>query len=468
MTANTATVRELPAKKPIFSKARVIAAVIFIGVTAIASWGIHQSSEPGGTLVVAEFADASPLLVRNDVKVDGVKVGEIAEIKARDGKAAVTMELDPEALPLHDDAKVTIRPVSLLGERYLELDRGTPSAPVMAPGATIPLERTGRNTDLDEVLNTVDDPTGQSLAALVTMLGEGARGNGANIQATIKALGPAMRDTDGLVRILNEQNQLLNSVVDNVAPVAGALARDEGRTLDGLVGSAHQLLGTTSAQQQAFESTLAELPSTLNEARSTLAEVVGTANSTTPMLAALRPTTDNLAEISEELKRLADSADPALASAEPVLAKAQGMLDQAQPVAAELRKAGPDLAASIQSADPLVSQLTQNIAGVMAFIRNWALCTTGHDGVSHYFRGRVIATPFTVTGTVPGLKGDLGVGKLLTTGVQQPQSEQAQPGPLGPLPPLGLLSQQPQPDGGVTGLSKQQESGVLGFLLGGL
>ncbi|MET8249149.1 MlaD family protein [Streptomyces sp. NPDC005202] len=447
-------------RKTILSKARVIAAVIFVSVTAIASWGIHQSSEPNGTLLTAEFADASPLLVRNDVKVDGVKVGEIAEITAQDGKADVTMELNPEALPLHNDAKVTIRPVSLLGERYLELDRGTPSAPVMAPGAKIPVERTARNTDLDEVLNTVDDPTGQSLAALITMLGEGARGNGANIQATIKALGPAMRDTDGLVKILNEQNKLLNNVVDNVGPVAAALARDEGKTLDGLVGSAHQLLGTTSEQQQAFEATLAELPSTLNEARSTLAQVVGTANSTTPMLKSLRPTTDNLAQISNELKQFADSADPALASAQPVLDKAQGMLDQAQPVAAELRKAGPDLASSIRSANPLVSRLTKNISAVMAFIRNWALCTTGHDGVSHYFRGRVIATPFSATGTVPGLKGDLGVGRLLTTGKGKPHQQQ-------PLPSPGLLSPQPQPDGGVTGLSKQQESGALGFLVGG-
>jgi phospholipid/cholesterol/gamma-HCH transport system substrate-binding protein len=450
----------------VFSKARVIGAVIFLGATAVASWGIHESSNPDGTLVVAEFADASPLLKRNDVKVDGVKVGEIAEITAYDGKAAVTMELNPEALPLHDDAKAQIRPVSLLGERYLELDRGTPSAPEMAPGAKIGLERTSRNTDLDEVLNTIDDPTGHSLAALITMLGEGARGNGATIQATIQALGPAMRNTDGLVKILNEQNQLLNSVVDNVGPVAGALARDQGKTLDGLVGSAHTLLGTTSAQQQAFESTLAELPSTLTEARSTLGELVGTANSATPMLAGLRPTTDNLAQISEELKRFADSADPALASAEPVLAKAQGMLDQAQPVAAELRKAGPDLASSIKSADPLVSQLTQNIGGVMAFIRNWALCTTGHDGVSHYFRGRIIATPLTATGTVPGLQGDLGIPQLLSSGGQA----QPQPGALPPLPlpGLGLLSQPQQPDGGVTGLNKQQETGVLGFLLGGL
>lgn len=447
-------------------KVRLIAIVLtaIVATTAAATGMSNQDAESGGGLFVAEFTDASPLITGNEVKVHGVKVGEVADIAVRDGKANVMLDLDPAALPLHQDAKATIRPVSLLGERYVDLDRGAASAPELPAGGVIPEQRTGRNTDLDEVLNTVDDPTGESMAALVTMLGDGMRGNGRNARDAIKALAPAMRDTNDLMKVLREQNSLLNNVIGNVEPVAKALARDQGRTMDGLVDSAHQLLGTTGAQQRAFESMLAQLPSTLTEARSTLEQLTGTARSTTPALRGMRPTTDNLQEISGELKRFADSADPALATAEPVLRKAQRLMDQARPVAAELRKAGPDLASAAGSAQPLMSELTKNISNVLDYIKFWALTTNGHDGVSHYFRAMMVVTPQSLTSPVPGVRGDLGAGKLIPGGDGKPDKSQQQPQQG---PPLGLLNGKPQPDGGVTGLSPKQESGALDFLLGG-
>jgi len=67
--------------------------------------------------VVAEFRDASPMLVGNDVKLHGVKVGDVAGMTEENGIAKVALELGPEAQPLHTDARATVRPVSLLGER---------------------------------------------------------------------------------------------------------------------------------------------------------------------------------------------------------------------------------------------------------------------------------------------------------------------------------------------------------------
>lgn len=449
-------------------RGRLLAVVLtaVVATTAGASGLSEQDESSGGGVYVARFADASPLITGNEVKVHGVKVGEVADIAVRDGKANVLLDLDPSALPLHTDARATIRPVSLLGERYVALDRGTASAPEIQPGGMIPAQSTGRNTDLDEVLNTIDDPTGESMAALVTMLGEGMRGNGGNARDAIRALAPAMRDTDGLVKVLRDQNTLLNNVIGNVEPVARALAKGQGRTMDGLVESAHTLLGTTSARQRAFDATLRELPSTLTEARSTLEQLTGTAHSATPALRSMRPTTDNLREISGELRAFADSADPALASAEPVLRKAQRLMDEAQPVAAELRKAGPSVADSAGAAQPLVDKLSGNLSNVLDYLKFWALTTNGHDGVSHYFRAMTVLTPQTATGPIPGVSGDLGLGKLVPGGgpppdAQPPKGKQSQ-GPLG-----GLLNGKPQPDGGVTGLNPQQESGALDFLLGG-
>ncbi|WP_250283927.1 MlaD family protein [Frankia sp. CiP1_Cm_nod2] len=458
-------------------------ALVTLLATAATTTGLVANGSPSSWVVHARFNDASPLLTGNEVKLKGVKVGRIAGMRVDpDGHADVTMELDPAAMPLHTDARLTVRPLSLLGERFLELDQGSPAAPALPRGGVIPATQTGRNTDLDEVLNTIDEPTGESLAALVTVLGEGLQGNGGNIDDAVRALAPAMRDTGSLAKVLDEQNTLLNNLVDNVEPVADALARDGGRTLDDLVGSTQRLLGTTAARQQVLERTLAELPDTLASARATLAELTSTATAAVPTLQAIRPTTDNLTRISAELDRFAATADPALASLDPVLAKAQSLLDEARPVVSTLRPSGPDTVAAASSLKPLVGELSDNIVNVFNFIKYWALATNGSDGLSHYFRGMVVVTPDILTGLVPGLGSNLGVGGSPLPLTKNPSGQPLDPAVTGPQQPgggpaggtggvtgilSGLLAPAPTADGGVTGLNQQQESGMLGFLLGG-
>lgn len=447
-------------------RAVLAGAAVAVAVTGAAVTNTDSGAQPGKLTIEAVFADASPLVVGNDVKVKGVTVGEVAGMSAAGNKAVVTLKLDGSVLPLHKDARATVRPVSLLGERYVDLDRGTASAPSLADGGVLPVTQTGQATDLDQVLNTVDDPTGESLAALVTMLGQGLQGNGANANASIKALASSMHDTDGLVQVLGRQNQVLGRLVDSVQPVASALAADHGQTLSDLVDSSRQVLGATAENQQGLEASLAELPGTLAQARDTLSELTGAAKATTPVLAGMRPTTDNLVAISDELRKFSESADPALASAQPVLQHAEKLLDQARPVVEELRKAGPGLKGTIAAANPLTEKLTGNIENVLNFFRFWAMSTNGWDGLSHYFRGQAIISPEEITGLLPSATGTPPPPTLPGKPSSPLPALPALPGPLGSsglLDPHSLVA----PDGGVTGLDERQESGVLQFLLGG-
>lgn len=458
---------------------RIVAVVVvsFLSLgTSIVAVSTKDSSAP--TVMVAELADASPLLPGNDVKVDGVRVGKVSAIYVSHGHANVSFSVDPEALPIHRDAQASVRPVSLLGERYLDVQRGTPSSPSLGQGGVIPLRQTKQATDLDQILNVLDDKTGQPLAALITVLGQGSQGNGQNVGDTVKALAPAMSDTDGMMKILNQQNGTLNSLVDNVSPVAQSLARDNGKTMDGLVDTAHGVLGTTAANQQALNDSLAQLPQTLAQARSTFQSLTGTANNATPTLKAIRPTTDNLQSISKELGQFSDAADPALARARPVLDRAHYLLDEARPVSEELQKSGPPLRSDASSARPVVNNLAGNFNNVLNFVRGWALSTNGSDGIAHYFRAMVIATPNIGTGAVPGAGSVPGPGPV---GMPRPPLPRGLPMPLPggiPTPPIlggapgggpadGLLPPNPPPGGGVTGLQPKQESGALQFLLGG-
>ncbi|NMH91416.1 MCE family protein [Pseudonocardia bannensis] len=431
----------------------VVAAVL--GLTATVAAATSVRGGPDEDVVRAEFADASPLIVGNMVKSSGVKIGEVTSISIRDGRALVAMALEPgTGLPLHADATASIRPVSLLGERYIDLDRGSPSAPVLPADQPIPVGQTRSSVDLQDVLDTLDQPTGTALAAMITTLGEGVDGQGRNIDGAIQALAPALERTDQLVAILNEQNTLLTSLIDRVDPVAGALATDGGANLDRLLESTDLLLRTTAANRSAMEASLQQLPATLSRARSTLAQVAGVAEATTPTLESIRPVTDDLTELSSELQHLSAAADPALASLEPVLAEARRLLDEAAPLVHALRPAGQDLGAVATSTRPVVEHLTEHLGGLLDFIRFWALTTNGHDGLSHYFRAFVVLTPNSLTGPIPG-GGDL--LEPLPQSIEVPDV----PG----LPDAPVLGR-PE-SGNATGLSPEQEQGLVGQLLGG-
>lgn len=457
-------------------RALAIFAVSLMAILSVTGFSLLRS-EADETTVYAYFRDASPLIKGNDVKMHGVKVGVIDSIEVEDGLAKVGLRVEESARPLYRDARAVVRPVGLLGERFVDLDRGSADKPAIPQGGTIPVAQTGGVTDLDQVLNTVDQPTGTALAALVTTLGEGMKGTGEDISGAIKALEPAMRDTRPLVRVLNDQSKVLTQMVDALAPLTGALADSDGERLDRLVGSADSLLGATARNEEALDQTLARLPGALEETRQTLRALSRASRATTPTLRAIRPTTDNLVQLSKELTAFSRAAGPALDGLDPVLEKGLSLLESARPVVESLRRGGPDLSGTARGARPVVTQLLGNLRNVMDFVKYWALTTTNEDGLSHYFRAHYVVSAETATGLLPAgaqpppTGGDQGQQPGLLPGLGLPGLP-ALDGLLGkgqpPLGGLGGLLGRPSAGGSATGLTPKQEQNLLDSLIGAL
>jgi phospholipid/cholesterol/gamma-HCH transport system substrate-binding protein len=469
-------------------KKRVIITVLALTVAGTVA---GARSDDGGDDIelTAVFADASPLYEGNSVKASGVTVGEIESIKLVDGAARVTMKIKRAVLPLHRDAKAVITEQDILGERYVSLDRGSPDAPLLPEeNAVIPVSQTSRTVDLQSILDRVDNPTGTALAALVTTLGEGSDGRGKDIADALAALAPAMRQSGDLARVLKDQNALLAHLVDTVSPVLASVATNNGTKLDKLVDSTDRALAQVASDRAAVQQALTRLPSTLASARQALANVANIADNATPTLAAMRPVTADLSDISAELDTFASAADPALASARPVLEHAQELIDQAAPVVAALRPAGQDVRSTAADGRRLVDTAFSGAAlgDLLEFVKNWALVTSGYDGLSNYFRVEALLTPgaalTTARGALPGSGGSKGsptkgTGPLggLTSGLSGLTG-----GLTSGLPGLtdglahglsGLtsgLDGHRATNGGATGLSPSQESNLLTQLLGGL
>lgn len=138
-------------------------AAIVLTMTLTACQGAYDLPLPGGAAggsdvyrVTAEFADVLDLVPQSSVKVDQVTVGTVEKIEVNGWTARVTLRL-PNSVKLPDNAIVELKQTSLLGEKYVQLEPPSGIAPVgvLGDGDNIPLARTGRNTEVEEVLSAL-------------------------------------------------------------------------------------------------------------------------------------------------------------------------------------------------------------------------------------------------------------------------------------------------------------------------
>lgn len=447
---------------------------VAVATAGVVGFSAESKNSQGQLKVDAAFTDASPLLVGNDVRLNGVKVGQVTGMRVVDNHADVTMELYKNALPVHQNARFTIKPLTLLGERYVDLNPGSATAPELSDGAQIPVAQTGSAVDLDQALSGLDQPTSDSLAALVGSLGTGADHNGTNIAKIVIELAPVMGDSTKLAQVLQQQNTTLGSLVTSLDRVVGGLATQDGQAMNSLVGASDSLLASTATNEAAFRQMLAQLPGTLSAAQTTLSELAGTAQAAAPTLQALRPTTSQLTGLSNDLLNFSNAADPALRAANPVLDRASALLTQLQPVSSLLRQQSSAMGVDARALASLNAKFAPRFAVVLDWIRGWALSTNGEDGLGHYFRGGLVVQAADFTGLLPGTSTGTTSGKTNSTGGLVQGLQGLTNSLLGGLKlptlnlPLGLLAPQSSPSGSATGLSKSQEQSGLSFLLGGL
>jgi ABC-type transporter Mla subunit MlaD len=118
----------------------------------------------------ATFATANNLQPKSPVRIAGVDVGVVKEIEPlSNGKGAqVTMEIQKTGLPIHTDAEMKIRPrIFLEGNFFVDVQPGSPSAPVVKSGDTIPVNQTATPVQLGDLLTALQSDTRRDLRTLI-------------------------------------------------------------------------------------------------------------------------------------------------------------------------------------------------------------------------------------------------------------------------------------------------------------
>jgi virulence factor Mce-like protein len=161
------------------AKAGVIAIVV-IGLLTF--WGFTRLNPFKSTFELkATFHTANNLQPKSPVRIAGVNVGAVKEVKPLgDGKGAtVTMEIQDMGLPIHEDAQMKIRPrIFLEGNFFVDVNPGSPSTPEVKSGATIPVNQTSTPVQLGELLTSLQSDTRKDLRTLLFEYATKGLGNG--------------------------------------------------------------------------------------------------------------------------------------------------------------------------------------------------------------------------------------------------------------------------------------------------
>ncbi len=114
----------------------------------------ERSSEGEGYRVHAHFDDVQGLIEKSRVVIAGIPVGYIESIELDGNQARVEIQMN-DGVVLHDDANVTMRAASLLGEKLLVINPGSATAPALPEDGE--LQVAGGAVSTDDVLRTVQD-----------------------------------------------------------------------------------------------------------------------------------------------------------------------------------------------------------------------------------------------------------------------------------------------------------------------
>ncbi|MGH3635284.1 virulence factor Mce family protein [Mycobacterium sp.] len=249
----------------------------------------------------AIFSNASALRAGQFVHASGVEVGKVAKVQLIDDgtRARVEFRIDTD-LPLYQETTASIRYLNLIGDRFLELNRGDSNQRLPA-GSTIPIERTQPALDLDALIG--------------------------GFRPLFRALDPDKVNAiaQSLLTVLQGQGGTINDILDQTAQFTATLA-DHDQAIGEVIDNLNTVLNTTVKHQKQFDETVnnfevlisglknrkdsvADSIANISNAAGTLGDLLADnrpllRNAVARLETTVQPLVDHIGEINDVLKRV--------------------------------------------------------------------------------------------------------------------------------------------------------------------
>ena len=210
-----------------------------------------------------DFANADELVVGNEVREGGYRIGVVASMRpVRLASGAVVaqaiLHLDKSVPPFPVDTTAVIRPQSLLGLEYLELDRGSAAA-IVDDGGTLPVSQSRPEVELDQVIDTFDAPTRAAQETNLFEFGTAFAGRGADLSQTLQTLPPTLSTLTDVAANLASPVTDLTNLIRQLGVTAGVLAPVAPALADGF-GAGATMFAAIDRYPAALEQTITQVP----------------------------------------------------------------------------------------------------------------------------------------------------------------------------------------------------------------
>lgn len=216
---------------------------VFVALAAIAAVIILEmlggfAKFTSGRHVSALFNDVHELHVGDRVKMAGVEIGTVDDIKLSEGKVKVTMKLGKDA-SVKTDSTATIKFAGLMGQNYVAIDFGSPAAPTVEDGAVLSgVEQpdiASIMTKLDAVAGNVENITktfsGDKLDNILGPFTDFMKQNSGPITMTIanmRAISSDIADGKGTLGKFIQDPTLYNTTMETMSNLQSTIANAQG------------------------------------------------------------------------------------------------------------------------------------------------------------------------------------------------------------------------------------------------
>ncbi|WP_119727795.1 MCE family protein [Thermomonospora amylolytica] len=212
--------------KPITERNPVPIAVIGLVLLLVLGLVAYRADDlpviGGGTTYTAHFNEAAGLNTSSEVRVAGVKVGEVTKVELDRGKVKVSFRVKDVWIGDASHAAIAIQ--TLLGDKYLAI---TPlGGAAQDPDRTIPVERTDEPYDVTQAFQELGRTTGQLDTAKVA---ESLRVISATFKDTPADVRRALDGMTALSKTISSRDDRLARLLQGSDRLTGTLADQSGQ-----------------------------------------------------------------------------------------------------------------------------------------------------------------------------------------------------------------------------------------------
>ena len=383
-------------------RGRRISALCVVALAAIVVVISSVGAKDGESYQVrAVFVNSAGITYNADVRVAGANVGSVRGIYVgKNGLASVILNIeDPAFQKFYLDAKCRIRLQSLIGEKFVDCDPGTPTEPELPKDPAddsrviLPSSQTSSPVDPDELLNNMREPQRERFRVIMNELGITLTGRGQDLQDLLNRFDPTFMNVNKILKILARENKNLVTLAEDGDRSLKALAANRDHIV-GMFRNADRAARATNVKQKELAETLRLLPAFLREMDETAPVLEEFANQAAPVAASARAASGDLSEFVSGTKEFADTANPALKAFGDTADVFRAQIPALMPVAETLEQIG-DNRGSVTNLKKLLTSFEKQggYANLAAMAVGLVGAGNGKDSFGHFMRSVAVLDP---------------------------------------------------------------------------